>query len=510
MGIQVALNHRTQYRYEKAVSVGPQVIRLRPAPHCRTPILSYSLNVIPAGHLLHWQLDLHNNHVARLLFTEKTSEFRVEVDLVAELSPFNPFDFFLEPGVEEYPFKYAPELAKELAPYLSVDPAGPRLQAFLANLTREKQGTISFLVDLNRRVRNEIDYVTRLDPGVQTCEQTLEKSSGSCRDSAWLLVQILRQCGIAARFVSGYLIQLTDSSAPEDQGVHYSDSAAFHAWVEAFLPGAGWIGMDSTSGLFAGEGHIALVCTPNVSEAAPIQGTVELANVDFSFSMSVRRLNDPPRPCRPFSEEDWSKVEELAHHVDADLEKHDVRLTMGGEPTFVGIDEPESPQWSIDALGSVKRTRGLALIRSLRGRVAPGGLLHYGQGKWYPGEPLPRWALSCFWRVDGIPIWENIDLSALEDQEYGFDAADAFKFITALSRRLQVSADNILPAYNGTGESEEPAGYISAASEPSAGKWLALVKPTMVPSSGTPVVVAGGFTYRLSHPYRRDAMGCTG
>src|ERR1022692_2585285 len=208
MGIQVALNHRTQYRYDKAVSLGPQVIQLRPAPHCRTPILSYSLNVTPAEHLLIWQMDPHNNHLARLLFPNKTNEFVVEVDLVAELSPFNPFNFFLEPGVEDYPFEYAPELAKDLEPYRSVDQAGPLLQTFLVKPPREKRGTIGFLVDLNRRVRNEIEYVTRLDPGVQTCEQTLEKRTGSCRDSAWLLIQILRHLGIAVRFVSGYLITL--------------------------------------------------------------------------------------------------------------------------------------------------------------------------------------------------------------------------------------------------------------------------------------------------------------
>jgi uncharacterized protein (DUF2126 family)/transglutaminase-like putative cysteine protease len=461
MGIQVALNHTTQYHYEKPVSVGPQLIRLRPAPHCRTPILSYSLHVTPAAHLLNWQLDVHNNHVARLLFTEKTDEFVVDVGLVAELSPFNPFDFFLEPAVENYPFTYPAELDEDLEPYLSVDPAGPRLQAFLSKLSRERRGTISFLVDLNRTVRSQIGYVTRLDPGIQTCEQTLEKSSGSCRDSAWLLVQILRHCGIAARFVSGYLIQLAaDDGAVDGTSGPRTDSADFHAWVEAFLPGAGWIGMDATSGLFAGEGHIALVSTPNASQAAPIEGTVEPANVEFSYSMSVRRLNDPPRTSKPFSEEEWRKVEEVAHRVDADLKAEDVRLTMGGEPTFVGIDEPESAQWSIDALGPVKRTRGLALIRALRGRVAPGGMLHYGQGKWYPGEPLPRWALGCFWRVDQVPVWENIDLIAREDAESSFGASDAFKFITALSRRLQVSSENILPAYDGDGESAEPVGYI--------------------------------------------------
>ena len=461
MSIQVALNHRTQYGYEKLVSVGPQIIRLRPAPHCRTPILSYSLNVTPTGHLLNWQLDLHNNHVARLLFAEKTNTFVVEVDLVADLSSYNPFDFFLEPEVENYPFEYAAEMAKDLDPYLSVDPGGPRLQSFLGKLSRETRGTISVLVDLNGKVRDEIKYVTRLDPGVQTCEQTLEKATGSCRDSAWLLVQILRGCGIAARFVSGYLIQLAagDGASGGASGPRV-DSADFHAWAEAFLPGAGWIGMDPTSGLLAGEGHIPLVCTPNAMTAAPIEGTVEPANVDFSYSMSVRRLNDPPRTSQPFTEEAWRNVKQVAHRVDADLDAQDVRMTMGGEPTFVAIDEPESPQWNIDALGPIKRTRGLALIRRLRERVAPGGLLHYGQGKWYPGEPLPRWALSCFWRVDRVPVWENLDLIARENQEYGFGAADAFKFMVALSRRLQVSSENILPAYDLGAESAEPAGYI--------------------------------------------------
>ena len=461
MSIQVALNHRTQYRYDKPVSIGPQVIRLRPAPHCRTPILSYSLRVTPAGHLLNWQLDAHNNYLARVLFPDKTNEFMVEVDLIAELSPFNPFDFFLEPGVEDYPFEYAPELAKDLEPFLRGDPAGPLLQAFLGKLSRETRGTISFLVDLNRRVKNEIEYVTRMDPGIQTCEQTLEKCTGSCRDSAWLLVQILRHLGIAARFVSGYLIQLAaDESASEGPSGPQTDSADFHAWAEAFLPGAGWIGMDPTSGLFAGEGHIPLVCTPNASKAAPIEGTVELANVDFGYSISIRRLNDAPRPSKPFTEEAWLQVEQLAHRVDADLEAQDVRLTMGGEPTFVGIDEPESPQWNIDALGAMKRTRGLALIQCLREKVAPGALLHYGQGKWYPGAPLPRWALSCFWRVDRVPVWENINLIAREDHNDSLGAADALKFIEALTRRLEVSFENILQAYDGEAESTEPPGYV--------------------------------------------------
>src|SRR5580698_3558268 len=421
MSLRVALNHRTQYRYDKAVSLGPQVLQLRPAPHCRTPILSYSLKVAPADHLLNWQLDPHHNYVARILFPARTYELAVEVDLIAQLSSFNPFDFLLEPGVEDYPFRYEPELAKDLAPCRSFEPAGPRLQAFLDSISREKRSTIGFLVDLNQRVRDEVGYVTRLDPGVQTCEQTLERHTGSCRDSAWLLVQILRHLGIAARFVSGYLIQLApDSGHPDDTGVQQADSADLHAWAEAFLPGAGWIGMDATSGLLAGDGHIPLVCTPYASKAAPIGGTVEPANVDFSYSMSISRLNEAPRTSKPFTEEDWAQVQHVAHIVDADLKVQDVRLTMGGEPTFVGIDEPESPQWNIDALGPIKRARGLALIQCLREKTAPGALLHYGQGKWYPGEPLPRWALSCYWRADGVRVWSDINLIAREDRDYGF------------------------------------------------------------------------------------------
>ncbi len=463
MSIQVALNHRTRYRYDKPVSLGPQVIQLRPAPHCRTRILSYSLQVTPADHILNWHLDAHSNHVARMLFPSKTTEFVVEVDLVADLSPVNPFDFFLEPSVQNFPFAYDPDPKKDLKPYLAVDPAGPRLRALVDEVsggTRvgRSQETISFLVGLNHKVRDAVGYVIRMDPGVQDSELSLEIQTGSCRDSAWLLVEILRHLGIAARFVSGYLIQLASEGGAEDRVA--SDSADLHAWAEAFLPGAGWIGMDPTSGLFAGEGHIPLVCTPDAARAAPIGGTVEPANVEMDFAMSVRRVNETPSLSRPFTDEEWERVRAVAHAVDAELETQDARLTMGGEPTFVGLDEPESRQWNLDAMGPLKRTRGLALIRALSEKTAPGAMLHYGQGKWYPGEALPRWALSCFWRSDGVAVWENSDLIAQEEEEHGFSAADALEFGKALTRRLEVSSESLLPAFNPGDESGQPAGYV--------------------------------------------------
>ena len=462
MGIQVALKHRTEYRYEKAISLGPHVIQLRPTFHCRTPILAYSLDITPSEHITNWQLDLYSNRLARILFPHKTNELAIEVNLVADLSPINPYDFFLEPGVEEYPFTYPAALSKDLEPYLSIDAPGPLLRRFLENFAGRKSGTISFLLDLNRKLRDDINYVTRFEPGVQSCEETLGKRSGSCRDSAWLLVQSLRSLGVAARFVSGYLIQLGgDRGTADNAGDSLcTDSVDLHAWAEAFLPGAGWIGLDPTSGLLAGEGHIPLVCTPTASQAAPIAGTAEPARVELVYSMSIGRLNDSRRSLKPFNEGTWLRLRQVAHCVDEDLKARDVRLTMGGEPTYVSVDEPESPEWNIDAMGPTKRGVGLSLIQDLRSRMAPGALLHYGQGKWYPGEPLPRWAMSCYWRADGIPVWEDVNLIARENQEYRFGAADALKFAQALSRRLQVSSENLLPAYNPDSDLIEPAGYV--------------------------------------------------
>ncbi len=400
MGTKVSLNHQTNYKYDKRITLGPQIVRLRPAAHCRTPIDSYSLKVKPAKYFINWQQDPLGNRLARLVFPEPTNEFSVEVDLIAELSSVNPFDFFLEPYAEQYPFKYPPDLSRDLEPYLKTAPAGPLVSNLLTSISKKPRATVGFLVDLNRTVFEEVTYETRLEHGIQTAEETLEKGSGSCRDSGWLLVQVLRQLGLAARFVSGYLIQLATEKDKKD-------TADLHAWAEVFLPGAGWIGLDPTSGLLTGEGHIPLACTPDAIDASPITGTTEKSKVDFTFSMKVERLVNTPQFTAPLPDTDWTQVQTLAHKIDADLKASDVRLTMGGEPTFVGAEDPDSPQWNIEALGPEKRKAGESLIRGLREKMAPGALLHFGQGKWYPGEPIPRWALSCYWRADGVPVWKT-------------------------------------------------------------------------------------------------------
>jgi uncharacterized protein (DUF2126 family) len=448
VGIHAALNHTTSYRYDRRVSLGPQTVRLRPAPHCRTPILSYSLTVTPKQHFINWQQDPFGNYLGRLVFPEKTTEFQVEVDLVAEMIIINPFDFFLEPQAELFPFAYEPKLASDLGPYLAREPALERLGACLAGIDRSPRPIIGFLVELNRKLSRDIRYLIRMQPDVQTCEQTLALGSGSCRDSAWLLVNILRHLGLAARFVSGYLIQLApDVRSLDGPSGPEADFTDLHAWAEAYLPGAGWVGLDPTSGLWAGEGHIPLACSPEPQRAAPISGTLDPCEVDFGHRMTVRRISEAPRSTRPYSEEVWAAIEELGERVDRELEAADVRLTMGGEPTFVSIDDMDGEQWNTAALGSEKRQLAEALIKRLRRRWAPQGLLHHGQGKWYPGESLPRWALGCYWRTDGRAVWQDERWIADTSVDYGFGAPEAKAFIEALAGRLSVSRRFIREAY---------------------------------------------------------------
>ncbi len=448
MSIHVALNHVTHYSYDRLINLGPQIVRLRPCPHSRTRILSYSLKIGPAKHFINWQQDPQGNYLARLVFPEKAREFRVEVDLVAEMSVINPFDFFLEPHAEKIPFAYVAEERHELAPYLYKVNYGPLFDKYLAGIPLVPTRSVDFLVALNAQVQRDINYTIRLEPGVQTPEETLEKRSGSCRDSAWLLVQLLRHLGLAARFVSGYLIQLTaDVKSLDGPSGPEADFTDLHAWTEVYLPGAGWIGLDPTSGLFAGEGHIPLACTPEPSSAAPVSGAIDKCETEFSHSMGVTRIWEAPRVTKPYTDEQWLEIENLGHHIDDELVRMDVRLTQGGEPTFVAVDDPDGAEWNTAAMGPTKRFFAAELFHRLRDKYAPSGLMHFGQGKWYPGEQLPRWSLNCFWRKDGEPIWNNPALYADERKDYGVTADQAGHFLKRVAERLGVTPDYVFPGY---------------------------------------------------------------
>jgi uncharacterized protein (DUF2126 family)/transglutaminase-like putative cysteine protease len=462
MSIRVALTHATRYRYERAVSLAPHVVRLRPAPHCRTTIPSYSLRIRPEEHFLNWQQDPFGNHQARLAFPRPARELTVEVDLIADMATINPFDFFIESYAEKHPFAYEDALAGELAPYRAPVVSGARVAALVdelrAAVAREGRRSVDVLVDVNRELSRRLRYDIRMEPGVFEPEETLTRGHGSCRDFAWLEVAILRRLGYAARFVSGYSIQLKPDVASIDGPSGVSEDAAdLHAWTEVYLPGAGWVGLDATNGLLAGEGHIPLACTALPSTAAPITGSYSWSGngatdtnhigEELTFEMRVRRIGETPRVTQPYREDQWTAIQALGRHVDRDLERFDVRLTMGGEPTFVSIDDRDGAEWNTAALGPAKRATADRLLRRLRTRFAPGGLLHHGQGKWYPGEPLPRWAFACYFRRDGEPIWREAGLFAKDVPTRAADGAAAEAFLLKLARRLGVDPGHVREAY---------------------------------------------------------------
>jgi uncharacterized protein (DUF2126 family) len=452
MAIRVALHHKTSYRYDRAVGLSPHEVRLRPAAHARTPVLAYSLTVVPEKHFLNWQQDPYGNYIARFVFPEPSDRLEFTVDLIADMTVINPFDFFVEKYAEQFPFAYPAQLRDELAAYLQAEPAGPLQSAWIAHATAAllpaPRAIADFLVAVNQRLQKDIGYLVRMEPGVQDPEATLTLRSGSCRDTSWLLVQILRRMGLATRFVSGYLIQLVADvkalDGPSGTAVDFTD---LHAWVEVYVPGAGWIGLDPTSGMLAGEGHIPLACTATPSSAAPISGFADPAGVTFSHTMSITRIHEDPRVTKPYSDAEWDRIDALGQQVDADLLRQDVRLTQGGEPTFVSIDDMEGPEWNTLAHGDKKRALAGQLTGRLKQHFAPGGLLHYGQGKWYPGEPLPRWALNICWRIDGVPVWRNPALFASEEQPDAYGQADVQRFATALTEALNLPQAALIPAY---------------------------------------------------------------
>nr|WP_324258165.1 transglutaminase family protein [Cellvibrio fontiphilus] len=457
MAIRVAIHHKTFYRFDRLTTLFPHVLRLRPAPHSRTKIHSYSLKITPEKHFLNWQQDPFGNFQARLVFPEQTRELAIEVEVIADMTSINPFDFFVEDYAQHIPFHYDEQLQRELIPYLEVTEAGPLLSARVAAINaeiaqREKQDkpwhVNDFLVSVNQQLQQDIAYGVRLEPGIQSCEETLSLAKGSCRDSAWLLVQIFRHLGYAARFASGYLVQLTaDIKALDGPSGPENDFTDLHAWTEVFIPGAGWIGLDPTSGLLATEGHIPLACTPDPISAAPITGATSKCEVEFSYSNEVFRILEDPRVTKPYTEEQWATINALGAAVDKDLIEQDVRLTTGGEPTFVSIDDMESEQWNTGALGADKLRLAKDLLLRMRNTFAPNGLLHYGQGKWYPGEEVPRWALGCFWRTDGEALWSNPDLLARADKNYGLTHQDAKKFAQVLCEKIRVNSAHLIPAY---------------------------------------------------------------
>jgi uncharacterized protein (DUF2126 family)/transglutaminase-like putative cysteine protease len=485
--MKIALEHRTTYRFDRPIAIGPHVIRLRPAPHSRTPIEAYSLTISPADHFINWQQDPFGNHLARAVFPNKSSELDITVGLVADMRAINPFDFFIEDDAATYPFSYPAELAADLKPYLDIPAAarGPIFDEWVAKSAppRDGQSTVQFLGALNSAVYRDVAYSARMEHGVHTPDETLTRQIGSCRDSAWLLVTALRHCGLAARFVSGYLVQLApDQPSVDGPSGPTEDFTDLHAWAEAYIPGAGWVGLDPTSALFAGEGHIPLAATPHPGSAAAITGSTEPAETIMDFSNRVWRANEEPRTTLPYTAAQIEGIQQLGEAVDERLRGAGLELTMGGEPTFVSADDMTSAQWTVAADGSEKRQLANCLARALADRYAKGGLVQRSEGKWYPGEPLPRWQIGLIWRSDGEQLWSDPDLLAdpfdgtKSDQDA---AASAERLGRAITAEFALPDDQLQPAF------EDPlARLLREVSQPSG------PRPTLDPQRPDPRLVS--------------------
>ena len=452
MTIQVQVNHLTHYKYDRPVNLAPQTVRLRPSPHNKVPIKAYSFKIFPENHFLNWYQDIYGNFIANIVFPEKITEFKIDVSILADINIINPFDFFLYKKYESYPFEYEPHIKQELTQYLVPAENGKLLMDFINKKIQpqKNQGrnTINFLVEVNKKLNEHLGYIIRLEPGVFSCEETLTRKIGSCRDMAWLLCNIFRHLGFAARFISGYSIQLKADEKPVigPAGV-IQDIVDLHAWTEIYIPGSGWIGLDPTSGMLCSEGHIPLCASANTQNAAPVEGLIDFCESVIDHRMEVIRVHEDPRTTKPFAEDEWNEINALGKQLDKEIEKHDIRLTIGGEPTFISTENRDAIEWNTAALGDEKRKKAVELLFKLREKFTKGGVLQFGQGKWYGGESLPRWAFACVWRRDGEAIWEDRNLISNDYENYNYGLKEAKKFTESLTQALQIPKTVIKEAY---------------------------------------------------------------
>ncbi len=437
--MRLLLHHRSLYRFPQPAVLGPHLIRLRPASHAQLAVESYQLRVTAPGEL-RWHKDPVGNAVARATWPSgRLSELTVEVELAVDLRPVNPFDFTLDASAEESPFSYG-ELAHDLAPYLRCDDAayalGDRARELFATLPRSGT-TVPLVIEVNRLVHERVRYVVRDEEGVWSPEETLLQGRGSCRDSAVLLVAALRSCGLAARFVSGYLVELA-GDAPPGRAAISRDALALHAWAEVFLPGVGWVGLDATSGLLCGEGHIPLACAALPRLAAPVEGTSDLAASEVRFEMRVERIplvaasaGEPARPERR------PESAAAAPGVPADSERAGLldgyRPLPGTHDELFGSDGKAHPQLA-RALGALlgrtradfSRSQALAehalLNQGVTFSVAQSPVVQSDQGgeKIFPFCLLPRLISADGWgRLERGLLQRLRALSMFLDDVYG-------------------------------------------------------------------------------------------
>ena len=440
MTTRVSITHRIEDRFERAVRVPTQWLRLRPAPQTQAHVSAYSLVVHAEPFFLNWLRDPFENHLARLDLPEPITSLGFELEMIATLEPVNPFDFLMEPYAAEQPFDYPEQLHKELEPYLFVPPElGPRTRAFLDAVKAERKpsATVECLDALNQRVNTACKWQPTDAPGVSDLEQGLTRGVATSWDLAWLLTLSLRQLGLAARMVGGYRIYLAEDADTQD-------FVGLHAWSEVYIPGSGWIGLDPTMGLFTSETYIPLAAAPDPKRVLPGVG-LRSAGAKHTETLQIRRLT-PRADSWPYTDTQWSDIQALGYLVEQDLAAQALSVKLGASLSFVSGVHANEPEWNISALGPTKWHAAEGLLDRLQQRLAPGGVPQLGQGQWFAGDQLPRWQLSCYFRADGRPAWKNPQrLGWGKDSDYGLSQArDLAAFV---ARALGIASVHVLPAH---------------------------------------------------------------
>ncbi|MCH8507045.1 MAG: transglutaminase family protein, partial [Ectothiorhodospiraceae bacterium] len=452
---RVALRHRLDYRFDRPVRLSTHWLRLRPAPQTAARIQAYSLSIRPGSHFINWVRDPFENHLARLDFPDPVTHCSIDMELLAELPPVNPFDFLLTADAASHPFSYADQLARELAPYLGEMAEDADVARWLQSLDRTPVSTLERLQQMASRIAEEF----HLEPFGNDIDlaRLLRHGAGSHRELAWLLTVSLRALGVAMRLVSGYRLML--SSDPH---------AHLHTWCEAYLPGAGWIGLDPASGLLTTEQHIPLCTASDPLRALPVLGYRESCEESVREQISLGLL-EREAPEWPYSAAQWTRLEAAADSVDQALESEGVPLTQSSALEFGKPERTDAPEWSSTGLGPDKWRAGTELLQRLRAERMNGSLILLGQGEWFAGERQPRWALHCLARRDGAPLWSGPDFTMTRAGDEKAEAGDAATFAGALAASLGLEPGAAIPAFEDQlyqlWQQNEPMDYVPGARE---------------------------------------------
>lgn len=280
MNRRYQIHHHTIYRYDTSVTFSPHYLRLKPQESDVCDTLSYTLDVSPPCSV-YWSEDIIGNHVAKCIFSTPSDILDIRTVLEVSLGEKNPFAFIVDEYAENYPFAYRPYEQNGLQYYLQVQEQGELFTQWVARFSPLSMYVVSMLREVANAIAMEIRYEKRHEPGYLPAEQTLAEKQGSCRDTAWLLMQTLRALGLASRFVSGYLLQPEDDVPDVD--------IEYHAWVECYIPGAGWVGIDATSGLFTAEHHIALASDAFPENTAAVIGTTSPAISVLDYKLTCKK-----------------------------------------------------------------------------------------------------------------------------------------------------------------------------------------------------------------------------